>query len=73
MTNEVSGSTSTPPASASASGDGAPTGAASDAAFNEALAKMTAAAEKRLEQDALRTEVQEIIGAAKQAAARTSA
>lgn len=50
-----------------------PTGAPSDAAFNRALARMTAAAEKRLDQDARRTETQEIIGAAKQAAARTSA
>lgn len=74
MANEVSGSTSAPPASTASTGsEGGATGAASDAAFNEALAKMTAAAEKRLEQDALRTEVQEIIGAAKQAAARTSA
>lgn len=47
-------------------------GAASTEAFNKALARMTAAAEKRLEQDATRTERQEELGAAKQAAARTS-
>lgn len=54
-----------------ASGGGAD-GAASTEAFNAALARMTAAAEKRLEQDATRTERQEELGAAKQAAARTS-
>jgi len=67
-TNPASGNGTTPPATPS----GAPDGAASTAAFDAALARMTAAAEKRLEQDATRTERQEELGAAKQAAARTS-
>ena len=58
---------------AGAAGGGGATGAPSDAAFNEALAKMQAAAEKRLDQDARRTEQQEINGAAKGASRATSA
>ncbi len=54
-----------------AAGGGA-TGAPSQAVFEAALAKMQAAAETRLKQDAERTEQQEQNGAAKQAAARTS-
>ncbi len=55
-----------------AAGGGGATGAPSQAVFEEALARMQAAAETRLKQDAQRTEQQEENGAAKQAAARTS-
>ena len=54
------------------SAGGAAGGGGSDAKFEAALARMEAAGDKRIEQDARRTEVQEQIGASKQAAARTS-